>query len=243
MARPRGIVKDLEDEFWLPIPDTNNEYFASNKYRVKAVKYGSHKLKCITIQKNLYCRIRVSVNGKSWDLLYHRILCILFKPNPNNYPCVNHKDNNPSNYLLDNLEWCTYSYNSKYSVAQGRSALLPFTTSQRKLTDEQVLSIYNDKRGANVLAEEFAVKPATIKGIRKGRAWKRITGWVSNPKGNGHSTLTNEDVLSILKDESNLESIGKKYSVSKSTIHYIKVGKSWSWLTGVKYKKEKLCVQ
>ena len=45
----------------------------------------------------------------------HRIVCDAFIPNPNNLPCVNHKDENKQNNVLDNLEWCSYSYNNSYN--------------------------------------------------------------------------------------------------------------------------------
>lgn len=37
-----------------------------------------------------------------------------FIPNPNDLPCINHKDENPSNNKAENLEWCTYRYNNNY---------------------------------------------------------------------------------------------------------------------------------
>jgi len=43
----------------------------------------------------------------------HRLLALIYIPNPNNYPCVNHKDCNRQNNNLENLEWCTYEYNSQ----------------------------------------------------------------------------------------------------------------------------------
>lgn len=41
-------------------------------------------------------------------------------PNPNNLPYINHKDENPSNWNLDNLEWRTQSYNQNYGTANER---------------------------------------------------------------------------------------------------------------------------
>lgn len=39
-----------------------------------------------------------------------------FIPNPNNYPQVNHKDENCINNCADNLEWCTQEYNNNYGT-------------------------------------------------------------------------------------------------------------------------------
>lgn len=47
-------------------------------------------------------------------LKVHRLVAQAFIPNLNNYPCINHKDENKLNNNIDNLEWCTYSYNCSY---------------------------------------------------------------------------------------------------------------------------------
>ena len=46
----------------------------------------------------------------------HRIIAETFLPNPNNLPCVNHKDQNTKNNNLENLEWCDYKYNNNYGT-------------------------------------------------------------------------------------------------------------------------------
>lgn len=46
----------------------------------------------------------------------HRLVAETFIPNPNNYKYVNHKDENKNNNAVQNLEWCTSSYNRRYGT-------------------------------------------------------------------------------------------------------------------------------
>lgn len=54
--------------------------------------------------------------GVKEDASIHRLVAQAFVPNPDNLPCVNHKDENKLNNSVDNLEWCTYQYNVNYGV-------------------------------------------------------------------------------------------------------------------------------
>lgn len=67
-----------------------------------------------------YLRIQLLANdGKKYCKKIHRLVAEHFIPNPNNYPCVNHIDGNIYNNDVNNLEWCTYSYNAKHAVTIG----------------------------------------------------------------------------------------------------------------------------
>ena len=59
----------------------------------------------------------VNINGKFERV--HRIVSICFIENPENKPCVNHKDGNKLNNDISNLEWCTYSENTKHAYENG----------------------------------------------------------------------------------------------------------------------------
>ena len=48
----------------------------------------------------------------------HRLVAEAFIPNPNDYPEVNHIDENPDNNAANNLEWCTRQYNIDYSKSK-----------------------------------------------------------------------------------------------------------------------------
>lgn len=67
------------------------------------------------LNKDGYMLVRlVSDNGKVRNYRVHRLVAKAFIPNPNNYPVINHKDENKLNNDVSNLEWCTYSYNNSY---------------------------------------------------------------------------------------------------------------------------------
>lgn len=48
----------------------------------------------------------------------HRLVAKAFIDNPNNLNEINHKDEDKSNNRVDNLEWCTKSYNVSYSKSK-----------------------------------------------------------------------------------------------------------------------------
>lgn len=57
-------------------------------------------------------------NGTRHTLYLHRLIAILFVPNPNNYSEVNHKDRIKANCDYRNLEWCTRQYNVEHGKAR-----------------------------------------------------------------------------------------------------------------------------
>ena len=65
--------------------------------------------------------------------LVHRLVAQAFIENPNNYPQINHIDENPSNNDVSNLEWCTSKYNMNYgNGAKTRHQKIDYTTVRRK---------------------------------------------------------------------------------------------------------------
>lgn len=53
--------------------------------------------------------------GKSKNVMIHRMVAETFLPNPENKPYVNHIDGDTHNFHLDNLEWVTARENSQHA--------------------------------------------------------------------------------------------------------------------------------
>ena len=61
-----------------------------------------------------YLRVGLFKEHKRTMYSIHRLVAEAFIDNPNNLPCVNHKDCDKKNNKVDNLEWCTYKENNSY---------------------------------------------------------------------------------------------------------------------------------
>ena len=108
------------EEIWKDIEGYEGLYQISNLGNVKSLNYcGRGYAKNLTPKCNNTGRlwVELSLNGKRKPMLIHRLVAKTFIPNPNSYPQINHIDENPKNNRVDNLEWCTGSYNVRYSLA------------------------------------------------------------------------------------------------------------------------------
>ena len=48
------------------------------------------------------------------------MVALIYIPNPDNKPCVGHKDNNRENNKVENLYWCTHKENTQQCIRDGR---------------------------------------------------------------------------------------------------------------------------
>lgn len=124
----------LEDEEWRDVVGLEQYYQVSNKGRVrskdrksKANQNGERVYKGRIIKGHTtklgYIRMVLKMRPKSVVVFLHRLVAQAFLPNEEHLPFVNHKDENPSNNCVENLEWCTQEYNSTYGTAVQRAKI------------------------------------------------------------------------------------------------------------------------
>lgn len=113
------------EETWKDVIGYESLYQVSNLGRIKSLsrKFNCNKgmrfIKDKILKPQLdyhgYHRIELSKFGKTKKYFIHQLVAMAFIPNPNREKIINHKDGNKINNQPNNIEWCDYSYNEKYS--------------------------------------------------------------------------------------------------------------------------------
>jgi len=115
--RPRQTVADLEGEEWRPVKKFGGNYYVSNKGRVKNTDFKRQGdeilLKPFEDAHGYYEVKKGSIHGK-----VHRLVLAAFV-GESKLP-ANHKDFNPKNNCLENLEYVTQRENVTHSVLRNR---------------------------------------------------------------------------------------------------------------------------
>ena len=100
---------------------THKGYFLTEDGRVFSNKRGPLKEMKLRLDRTGYCSIML--HKKCYKV--HRLVAETYIPNPDNLPCVNHKDEDKTNNHVDNLEWCDHAYNCEYSFSKSYKIKTP----------------------------------------------------------------------------------------------------------------------
>ena len=176
----------MEKEIFKDIKGYEGLYQVSNYgrvkslYRIQIMPTGGKRiieeriLKTIKNKKG-YIGVHLSKNNKDKTVYIHRLVAQAFIPNPNNYPQVNHKDEDKTNNHVDNLEWCTAKYNSNYGHRNdkiGRRKVRCITTGKEFNSLKEAGEYYNCK-----LQDNMSIITNKYKG-------NRTCGYIIDSKGN-----------------------------------------------------------
>jgi len=157
----------VKEEIWKDINGYEGYYQISNKGNVRSlnryIKYDDGRVR-FHKGKNMkphpsssgYLCIKLSKNGLFYHTFLHRLIAEAFIENPNNLPIINHKDENPSNNSIENLEWCTYEYNNSYNNLRERRD----ATFKKRLIDGQYKKLTANSK--KIMQFDFTYTPLKI---------------------------------------------------------------------------------
>ena len=105
------------NELWKDVQGYEGLYQVSNLGRVRKLNYRNKpgNIKALVPKTNNSGRLWFDLwkDGKNKPMLAHRLVAMMFIPNPDNLPEINHIDENPKNNDVRNLEWCTGEENRR----------------------------------------------------------------------------------------------------------------------------------
>lgn len=112
-----------EKEEWKDCLGYENLYQVNKKGDIRSCHNGKWHILSACISKGGYRHFLFYKDGKRKNVRGCRLVAEAYIPNPDNLPFVNHKDENPANDCVENLEWCTCEYNNNYGTARQRSSI------------------------------------------------------------------------------------------------------------------------
>jgi len=124
-----------------------------------------------------YLQVNIKVNGKWTIKKVHRLVAQTFIENTDNLPDVNHKDCDRKNNNVDNLEWCTASYNNQYREKFGEAQGIPVFAIKLKTLE---VSRYPSQMEA---IRELGVSRGNIYSVIKGSRNQAGGFWFVNDDG------------------------------------------------------------
>lgn len=145
-------------ETWKPVVGFEGAYEVSTLGRVRSVDRiiergtqkmevrGKERVLCKRWSGRLYVTLRK--DGRTFNKSVHRLVAEAFIPNPFRLPEVNHRDENPQNNAVDNLEWCDRNYNANYGTAIQRRTEKVSTPVAQLSKDGVVIATFPSAREA-----------------------------------------------------------------------------------------------
>ena len=196
-------ISNLMKEEWREIKGYEGYYEVSNIGNIRSIeRYVNSKNKSIAFKKAKsiksskrgdYISVKLSRENEEKTFSVHRLVALMFIPNPENKLEVNHIDGNKLNNFFSNLEWCTRSENEIHSYKNGlqsgrKGSKHHFTN----LKEDDIIQMFLDLN-KGLTRKEISIKYGlsysnTCK-ILKGRTWGHIADLISKGEAIDVNTL------------------------------------------------------
>lgn len=169
----------MENEIWKDIAGWEGLYQVSNCGRVRSVKrtvwdnrgyYKNVPEKILKAgkTKNGYMLVVLIKDGVGKSHKVHQLVAKAFIPNPSNLPIINHKNEIKSDNRVENIEWCSYSYNNSYN---GKAKKIGEKLKGKKQSKESVRKraekLRGRKQSKETVRKKAEKKSKPIMGVHK----------------------------------------------------------------------------
>ena len=200
------ILNKSESEFWRALPGVPGvEVSTLGKIRTLDRLISSETMTRFTKGRVLkqrdngkgYLQVNISIDEKQVTKKVHRLVAQTFIKNPDNLPEINHKDSDPTNNNVSNLEWCSHSYNQNYREKYGISATesLGHPVFAVNLTTLKVYRFRSQREAGRALG----VDQSSIFRVIKGKQKQSHGYWFVND--DGYAVIKSKDDKHILTED------------------------------------------
>ena len=101
---------------FVPLLNFEDDYEILNAYPFTIRKKSNHQIINESLNGSGY--VQIHLNNKT--LKKHRLIAEQFIPNPDNLPCVDHRNRDKTDFHIENLRWCDYSTNNRNKSSFGK---------------------------------------------------------------------------------------------------------------------------
>lgn len=196
------------------------------------------------IDKDGYLRVKVWIPElkKLKGLFVHRAIAKAFIPNPDNKPCVNHKDSNRRNNDISNLEWCTEEENYRHGYKYGDILIGHFGENNCSNVHPETLihsicSMLESGNSQAKIARDLGIKKSLVFDVKSKTTWKNVSDQYNIPDVKRNiSEDTVHKICKYLQEGLDDKLIISKLGITKGILRFIKqrktfkrISKDYNW--------------
>ena len=180
-------------EVWKDIEGYEGKYEVSSYGRVRSLehsislrnqhgeyvrKLSERIIKQKRNRKDGYFNVTLCKRAEHSTAYVHRLVAQAFIPNPDNLPQINHKNEQRDDNRVDNLEWCTGTYNMYYNGRSKRIAIANGKPVEQLSMDGHFIRTFPSIREAarsvngDMKSIRMCCKKDTMTHYYKGYRWK-----------------------------------------------------------------------